>query len=350
MSLRLRFWIGGLAGALAASALIPWGPDLREVGPGVLVLGWALVGIAGEVVALVRAARARPSGRTPIDPRPADGEVGLAPMRGVRAEPNARDGRFRRFVATEGDGPPAAEGLSRARRSPPLVGRVVLLSVFIGRDGRGWSDEEIARAHAAMERAGRWVEREAIRWGAAVNLELADTYFAVDDPEPDDVEVTFVPQGDEVGPFEARAATKALIDTSRAAARLGFRDAADWLARINPRVEADHRVWLLHPRRGGRSLAVPLDDTELAGVSLAVCYAREASFPEPLAGPPFTDPVTVVHELLHLFGATDKYGVSLRSFAPRTVTSRDVMRLNESALSRLRIDPATAREIGWGGK
>ena len=49
--------------------------------------------------------------------------------------------------------------------------------------------------------------------------------------------------------------------------------------------------------------------------------------------------MTVVHELLHLFGATDKYGRSLRDVPPGTVTSRDVMRLSETRLSRLRIDP-----------
>jgi hypothetical protein len=148
-------------------------------------------------------------------------------------------------------------------------------------------------------------------------------------------------------PFEVDAVTKALTGASRAAIRLGFPDAAAFIAAINPRVEADTRVWLLHPRQAGHSLAVPLDETELAGVSLAVCYAREASFPEPLTRAPFTDPVTIAHELLHLFGASDKYGVPVRSFPARSVTSREIMRLDESSLSRLRVDPLTAREIGW---
>ncbi|MHC5541100.1 hypothetical protein ACYOEI_23000, partial [Singulisphaera rosea] len=111
--------------------------------------------------------------------------------------------------------------------------------------------------------------------------------------------------------------------------------------------EADVHVWLLHPRRAGRSLAIPLDRTELRGVSLAVCYAREANFPEPLVGFPFTDPVTIVHELMHLFGASDKYGVPLGSYPAKSVSSRDIMRLSESTLSRLRVDPRTAWEVGW---
>jgi hypothetical protein len=229
-----------------------------------------------------------------------------------------------------------------------MLGRVVLISIFLGRDGKGWSDAEIAEAHDALRRAGGWIEREAIRWGAPVNIDLADTYFVAEDDATDDVEVTFIPQGEQVQPLEGQAALKALTATTRAAGRLGFRDAVDLIARINPRVEADARVWLLHPRRAGCSLAVPLDATELAGVSLAVCYAREANFPEPLTRPPRPDPVTFVHETLHLFGAEDKYGLPLRSFPPGSVTARDIMRLNDMPLARYQIDPLTASEIGWG--
>ena len=140
---------------------------------------------------------------------------------------------------------------------------------------------------------------------------------------------------------------KAVIGATRAAVRLGFRDAADLFQAVEARVESDAAVWLIHPRRAGRSLAVPREESGLRGVSLAVCYARESSFPEPMVGPARTDPVTVVHELLHLFGATDKYGRSLREFAPKAVTPREVMRLAETRLSRLRVDAETAREIGW---
>ena len=231
---------------------------------------------------------------------------------------------------------------------PPLLGKVVLISVFIGRDGQDWSDLEIARAHSAMLRAGAWIERQAIRWTSPVNIELAETYFVVHDDQPQDVEIEFAFKGEDLQPFETDADTKALKSASRAAMQLGFDDAVALVADINPRVQADARVWLLHPRQAGTSQAVPLDDTPLAGVSLAVCYSREETFPEPLGRrPPFTDPVTIVHEVLHLFGATDKYGLPLQSFAPKSVTNREVMRLDEESLIRLQIDPLTAREIGW---
>jgi hypothetical protein len=347
MSLRAVYWTTGVFAVLVAALAIDGGPEARGFGVLAMVLALGIIGLIGEFVSLRRTRAVGAAARSANDLRLADGQVGIARVDGVQVEPNRRDPRFRRFVAIEpGDTKPVAHELS-ARRLPPLLGRVVLFSLFQGRDGLSWSNEEIARAHDSLWKAGAWIEREAIRWHAPVNIELADTYFVSNDDEPDDVAISFIPQGDEQGPLEVNAVTKALTGASRAAARLGFRDAAELCARINSRVEADARVWLIHPRRAGRSLAVPLDETQLAGVSLAVCYARESSFPEPLAKLPYTDPVTVVHELLHLFGATDKYGLPLRSFPPRSVTSREVMLLNESSLPRLRIDPRTATEIGW---
>jgi hypothetical protein len=343
------WWIAGLVAVTVIAYTVPWSGEWRESGPLVLFLVLALAALVGEVVALVRAPRDSVLDGLVEHARPADGAIGIVPMIGVLGEQNPSDPRFHRFVGLDpgvslpGERPSATD----PRSTPPLLGRIVLISVFVGRDGQAWSDVEIARAHAALVRAAAWIEREAIRWNKPVNLDIAETYFAVTDGEPDEVEIGFSPKGDDVQPFETHAVTKALRSASRAAQHLGFDDAVALTAEVSRRIEADTRVWLLHPRQAGHSLAVPLDDTPLAGVSLAVCYAREASFPEPLGSPPFTDPVTIVHELLHLFGATDKYAVPLRSFPPRSVTNREIMRLDENSLLRLRIDPLTAQEIGW---
>ncbi|CAN5641000.1 hypothetical protein BH23PLA1_BH23PLA1_35700 [soil metagenome] len=355
---RAWYWIGGLGVLAGAWRLAPWEGRSREFGPVVLLLAWGLVGLVAEVVALLRAARSggdpsptlpRP---TPRDTRPPDGEVEIAPVRGVQAEPNPKAPEFRRFLAIE---PLPGESPVRAlrfwdRRFPPLLGRVVIVSVFIGRDGKGWSDEEIAGAHRALRRAGIWIEREADRWNAAVNVDLAETYFAaLEEESPHEVAIP-APEGslfdDSPRPDDN---AEAVAHFSRAAARLGFVDAVDLTGRIARRIDADHLVWLLHHRRAGQSIAVPSDLSGLPGVTLAVCYAREERLPEPLHRPPFPDPVTFVHELLHLFGALDKYDCSLASFPRGMVSDRDVMCLNTNALSRLRIDPLTADEIGWEG-
>ncbi len=83
-----------------------------------------------------------------------------------------------------------------------MLGRVVVVSLFVGRDGRGWTERETADAHDTLLRAGAWIENEAIRHGAAVNIELADTYFVFDDAAPDDVAIAFHPEGNDVGPAE----------------------------------------------------------------------------------------------------------------------------------------------------
>ena len=345
MATRIVFWLVGLVAAFGLAfrlVPVPW----LGVGLLVVLIGLLAAGLLFEVVALARGRRVAQEPPVPVDTRQADGTVDVVPLIGARGDVVGRDSRFRRFrgFSAEDPGEPGRQVL---HAPPPLRGRVVLVSVFIGRDGTDWSAAEIARAHAALTRAGEWIERQAIRWQAPVNVALAETYFATSDDHAEDVEVTFVPEGQGAGPFEADATVKAVAAFSRAARSLGFRDAVDLTARAGRRVEADALVWLIHPRRAGRSHAVRHDDDTPPGVALAVCYAREANFPEPLAGPPFVDPVTVAHELMHLFGATDKYGVPLRTFPPRSVTDRDVMCLNFETLSRLRVDMLTAEEIGW---
>jgi len=347
MSARLGFWLFGFALGIAAGAAVPESlfPGARPV---VFGSAFLLTGVFAEMFL----GPTGPAAPRPRDTRPADGRVDLAGVAGARREPNPVDPRFGAFLGLDAGGPvggvPGAPPRAEPRTSPPLLGRVVVASLFVGRDGRPWSAAEVAEAHRALTRAAGWVEAQALRFGAAVNLELADTYFLFDDDAEDEVALAFTREGDDVGPFEENATAKALFAATRAAAGLGFGDAQDLFRSVAARLGADVTVWLMHPRQAGRSFAVPVEDSGLRGVSLAVCYPRESSFPGPLTGTARPDPVTLVHELLHLFGATDKYGQPLRDFAPRSVSSREVMRLTETRLSRLRIDPFTASEIGWG--
>lgn len=283
--------------------------------------------------------------------RPADGMVEIVPVAGVVGEGATEESPWSRFVCLGPDDSGRVEATVQPGRSvrwnPPLLGQVALISVFVGRDGRRWSAREIRAAHESLRSVGRWVEREAMAWSMPVNVGLAATYFEAADDHDAMVELAFVGEGDDFGPMEANASTKAMAAVSRVAAALGFADLVDLIAQINPRVAAEARIWLIHLKQMGRSHAIPAGDGMVDGVGLAICYAREASFPEPLVGPARVDPTTVAHELLHLCGASDKYGVPLDSFTPGQVSRRDVMRLDEERLDRLRIGRLTATEIGW---
>ena len=304
------------------------------------------MGVFGEIVATWRERRSRRPSPPPRDDSPADGVVEVVPVPHASGAPNPIDPRFRRYSALEPI--PATRRARPPRAHPPLLGRVAFASLFLGRDGRGWTDAEAARTHSAVIRAGEWIEREAMRYGAKVNVQVADLDFAAIDPIREAaVALEVLPEGDGEGLYDAHAETRLVASASRAAATLGFCDVADLCGAVADRLRADAVVWLIHARAAGRSFVVPERDTGMRGVSLAICYAREDDFPGPLIGPPFADPATFAHEALHLFGASDKYGVPLASFPAGATTRQDIMRLDEAKLSRLRIDPLTAREIGW---
>ena len=277
---------------------------------------------------------------------PADGTVEVIPVPNVHATPSVSDRRFGKFVSIE-----SREGKGSVRRGgvPPLLGRVAIGSFFLGMHGKGWKDEEIAGGMHTLIRAGEWIEREAIRQNAAVNIRLLDTYFVANDPVVMDkeVEIAILPEGDGEGLHDAHAEVNLMASVGRASQILGFRDIADLVSRIRDLVDCDTLVWLVHVRSRGRSFVVTESVSAMRGVNLAFCFAAEDDFPGRLVGPPLSDPTTFAHELLHLFGATDKYAMSLDSFPPDSVTRMDIMRLEVETLKRLRINPLTAEEIGW---
>jgi hypothetical protein len=306
---------------------------------GLAVIAWILSGVRltpGAISGLL------------VDQAPPDGEVPLIHVRGLSGRANevipeiaAFDGVQERLAALG--------GATRGPRARKLLGRVALFSVFVGRDGQSWNDGEVAEAFRAMERAGRWIEAEASDWGVPVNIERVRIYFRADDPQQNEelVELTLSNDPYETILDEDQADLKGLASASRAAVALGFHDLADLVGEVDGRVDHDATVWMVFLMRSGRSSAIGSTDFLSPGVELILCYGREATASEPLVGLPFVDPVTLAHELMHNFGATDKYGTSLKEFPTGSVTERDIMRLDTERLGKLRVDPLTAMEIGW---
>jgi hypothetical protein len=333
---------------------IAWAPgEQADLRIWAVVVGLGMAVLAAELVRL--GLRARRDSRDSANRQVASGPIanpalGVVPLDLEPKEGNRHDARYSRFVGPFRDDQRTGERPAMPWRRvacPPLRGRVVLVSLFVGADGVGWSEEEVARHLAALDRAARWMEQEAGRYGASLGVGTADVYFQVDGETTPEVEMVIAQSGGEVGLFEADMTVRALTLMSRAAAELGFRDAVDFVQEVAARLPGATPAWLLHLRLAGRSFAVPLDRTELDGVGLAFCHARQANFTEPLIRPPAPRAAVLAHEVLHLFGAQDKYGWPLSHFPPRSVTRRDVMRLDTERLSELRVDPLTAGELGW---
>lgn len=354
MKLRGALWGLGFSMGLTVAFSLP-SKSLRPIAFGLLFLGF---GISAEIFDYLRDRARRERTRRLLDFRPADGIVEVRELLGVQSVPNCRNPEIGRFVSVDPDfKSPEGCGASvvsdpEGRWNPPLIGRVAVASLYLGAHGKRWTDEEIAESCRALLRAGRWVEEQAQSWNAPCNLELLGTYFEEEWGEEEPLAWEDQPNNPENSAIALDTDSEALRAVTLAARRLGFEDAKGLSRAVEARVFANHVVWLVHVRRGGTSHALPNDLTSflgLAGISLAICHCRESLDAERLRGEARTDPVTVVHELLHLFGASDKYGRPLRKFTPSTVSHRDVMRLDETRLSRLRVDPATARELGWVG-
>lgn len=319
------------------------------IGAGIVGLIVELARLTSQGRAAAREAEARRAGAgRRVEPFP----DGVAPMDLNPKRFDLRDRRYARYVGPfhAEDAAPPGPPMPWGKVPPPaLQGRVALVSMFIGSDGRSWADSEIDRWTTSMERVARWIEQEAVRYGAGVAVGLADTYFQVEGDDTPEVEIGPGWEGAGIGLFEMNTITRSLTLMSRAAAELGFHDSVDLVREVGARLDGAAPVWLLHLRRTGRSFAVPLDLTELDGVSLALCYARSEVFSSVLVRSPIPDAAMIAHEVLHLFGASDKYGVPLDSFRPGEVTRRDVMRMDARRLERLRVDPLTAFELGWTG-
>ncbi|WZO96647.1 hypothetical protein EP7_003650 [Isosphaeraceae bacterium EP7] len=344
-SLRCSSWIfGALLGAALVASLPQRSSSAEHLAAFLAPILLSI--IASECILLLL--RASPAKLVPIRwTELADGATGIAEVPGVAVSESGEYGEFSRFEAFSRDNPVIDTPPRNSR--PPLLGRVVLASVFVGRDGRRWQPDEIRSSLNEVARAARWIARQAATHAVPLHIDLARVFLEAEDTEPaGSQEFGFGYQGDELVPSTPRQVVSELSSMSRAAGQLGFRDAADLVDSIGRRIEADAIAWILCPMRSGLSFAVRESDGHLPGVNLAVCYPRYSDFSGRLKGAVGTDPATVAHEILHLFGAEDKYGLPLDDGPSPGVTSRDVMRLDSPRLSQLRIDPLTASEIGWG--
>ena len=109
-----------------------------------------LVEALAVLVATLARLTATPEAVGPIDARPADGIVPLVGLPGVEATANEVDPSLRSFRRLAPTSEPFRVRSTGIRR--PLLGRVGLFSVFVGRDGSDWSDQEVMSRHSTPSR------------------------------------------------------------------------------------------------------------------------------------------------------------------------------------------------------
>jgi hypothetical protein len=345
----MLYWFGGF---FAVFFLVS-GFGISATEAMVIGLGaWVALGILFELALAIASRPQEVDELSALPLRPGDGRAEISLLNGIKIVPSSQDRRIGR-IAEASLKPPRWRGLMLGNTPIPrriwnLRGRVMLVSMFLGRDGRSWTDTEISGAYHALWRAAAWIEHEARRWHVTVNIALCEGYLATcENGRRGESELRVVddPYRRSLDTFED---TRAVIAAMHAMAREQFGCDFEVAAqRLSSMSEADQVVWIVHSLSAGTSYYLGPDTEGLGGVRVAVCHVREEVESTPYLGTPFSDPVTFVHELLHAFGATDKYGTSANRFGVGQVSERDVMLLQTESLSRLRVDPLTARELGW---
>jgi hypothetical protein len=253
---------------------------------------------------------------------------------------------YRRFVAlSDGVSPPDDADVKPAQA---LAGRVALVSFFVDRPDSSWVDAEICDIFRAVGVCANWLTRQASRYRTNLETRSDSLYYHTSDSREELVPIGFQTVAGRMVPVEAQSAAETLALPSYWVHRLGFADIVRFMGHVQRSVDADSWVVLFHPREAGRSFAVPAYLSLHRCVELAICYPQNAGVRRVLRGPLHPNPAVYAHELLHLFGATDKYDVvSLEDFPCGSVTECDIMRVSSRRLKQLRIDPLTAAEIGW---
>ncbi len=330
MRWHIAFWCG-LAAVLAIGLVaLPPGPD-REI--------FAILMLAAGLGKLTLDLRIR-SMRKP-GPTLASDLVDALQTRPLEGLPG-----YRRVL---GPGRPVTKSLVPDGGSPILKGRLKLATFLLGRDGRDWTDAEIAAVIQATQSAADWLAGEADQWEIPLTIEIQkELVIGTNDAprSPGELVMAMDEFDSSLEDFEESAAV--VRAASGVAAELGFRDLPTLVACLNDPLADDVAVvWMIHSLSQGQSHYLDATETEVPGLRLAVCYVHEELPDAPWRGPIFADRVTIAHELLHAFGATDKYQASTTRYPRGAVSEWEVMLLHHKALGRLRVDPLTAREIGW---
>ncbi len=282
----------------------------------------------------------------------ADGVVGRITVRGAIGEPITTVPEFQRFHTWDSEAELEPEDSTNHAELPPgLFGQVALVPIFLGVEAQRWHDRDLARILKTVIAASEWIEAQAIARQIPVNLDLSRTVFVWDETVAADRSDAMRAWG--VEPDGSLHEFPEGVDRTLEHLRLalkgeGLGDPVAFAARLRNRINADVVLLVLVPDRLGRSYAM-VDRPPLAirGVSYIVCYPGYAPLEDTRRGPVNLERATVAHEILHAFGAEDKYDRSLDDFPPGLVDRSEIMRMDSTRLKDLRIGPLTAMEIGW---
>ena len=225
----------------------------------------------------------------------------------------------------------AAYGSAKA-----LNGKVKVIDIFVSDDKKGWSDEDKKMALAKQEYGHRWVQKQALQYNPESNLEFNVSVIGEEhDIKVKEIYASRTPGGINLIPWILPA--------------IGYTSARRFYDSIMAADSSDNAFVTIFAKKRGRAFSQPLwylvDKRSERFLEANIVYTEGY-------GDDILNVGTIVHEMLHLFGAWDIYSdkTSGQTYEVQknaiAVFGSSIMINNNKPITELNIDKMTAWTVG----
>ncbi|MBN8837900.1 MAG: hypothetical protein J0I09_11610 [Sphingobacteriia bacterium] len=216
-----------------------------------------------------------------------------------------------------------------------LQGKTHIINVFVSDDRKGWSAEDKADMHFKEKEGLGWINWHAKKWG------IEGITFSIADLSDKDIKVDKIESTNNLRPKNPLKWVPLVLNLS------GVTNIPHFYDSVKEATKADNIVVMIFAKKSSRSYAQPAHSNQKENERFlegAVVFKNSYYDKE-------TGAATIIHEMLHLFGARDIYPESsmnaeleskMQSVFPNSImlgTFRDI--------GSLQIEQLTAWCIGW---
>ena len=219
-----------------------------------------------------------------------------------------------------------------------LEGRPYVLVVYLDDNESNWTEEEVKSYQANLiEPALTYIEENAKKWGVFLDIGMGyyATYGHPDRP---------VKHSSAVEDYNENGSNRDLME--QVARTLGYESVTAMHDAITKHAGTEQVAYVVMVDKGGRSYSVAhYKPEEVVDQHYWIEYSLIFSGFTDTSRDSASD--TIVHELLHIFGAEDYYYPEGRNALARQYYLTDIMLCNEPDLQYFTIEDFTAYTLGW---
>ncbi len=214
-----------------------------------------------------------------------------------------------------------------------LKGNIYILSVFITTPNKKWTYDEKTDLVSSQIKAQEWLKKQAKLYGVDISFE--NGFYGL----KSDIYVDEIKSIKEM--YEAR-----LDWVYQVLTKIGYSSPLEFLERLKNTKDCANALVIIYANESGRSYAVPYStgrNKEKYFFEGCTVYRKDTYYQ-------YTCAATIVHEILHLFGAWDLYKLDktdkARAQKANELFHNDIMIGGTCDLETLKIDKLTAWLVG----